>query len=229
MRHTICDLFDAIHYCNKFVKTSYCTDANLKKDFYGKKRDLIYHMVKMHKSMQISISECRIDIQKSLVENHDIRLYAFCLGHEGSMLRVHQKSGSKLDNLFAMQNIIFETVDEYVYTPDSELDYTQENTDNAMAIINAFYKKWHLHRITNNLGDKKSTYQVIFDSYAYFYPDFEFSLETPAPSITKKSVIQVKHRKSGRVYKLHMKTLRNCGDTFLPLWRKSNKKCKNCW
>ena len=50
MKTTISQLFDAIHYCNKFVKTDNCTDNHFKKDFYGKKRDLVYHMIKNHKS-----------------------------------------------------------------------------------------------------------------------------------------------------------------------------------
>lgn len=228
MKTTISQLFDAIHYCNKFVKTDNCTDNHFKKDFYGKKRDLVYHMIKNHKSLQIKIDECRIDIQDSQVCGGGIKLYAFRLTHDGTELKVHQKSGSKLDSIFAFHNIVFEEIGEYVYTPDEDLEYTPENTNNAISIINKFYRKWGLHSITNNLQDRFATYPLIFNSFVYFYPDFSFTLPDGVETVKKNTIIHIKHKKSGRKYKLEMVALKKCGDNLLPLWRKKDVKTKKC-
>lgn len=228
MKETISQLFDAIHYCNKFVKTENCTDNLFKKDFYSKKRDLIYHMIKNHKLFQITIDDCCIDTQNSQVKDSVIELYAFRLIHNGYELKVHQKRGSKLDSIFAFHNIVFEKTGQYVYTPDSELIYSKESTDKAIAIINKFYKKWNLHNITNNLGDKFASYPLIFNSFAYFYPDFTFTVDESTQIIKKNTIVHIKHKKSGRTYKLEMVALKKCGDNLLPLWRKKDVKTKKC-
>lgn len=228
MKTTISQLFDAIHYCNKFVKTENCTDSLFKKDFYSKKRDLIYHMVKYHKQFQIAIDECRIDMQNSQVENSLIKLYAFRLTHDGTELKVHQKSCSKLDSLFAFHNIVFEETGEYTYTPDEDLEYNHDNTEKAISIINKFHKKWGLHNIINHLGDKFASYPTVYNSFVYFFPDFTFSVDDDTKIIKKNTIIHIKHKKSGRNYKLEMVALKKCGDYLLPLWRKKDVKTKKC-
>jgi hypothetical protein len=167
-------------------------------------------------------------MQSSQVKNCLIKLYAFRLTHDGKELKIHQKSYSKLDSLFAFHNIVFEEIGEYAYTPDEDLEYTPENTNNAMSVINKFYRKWGLHSITNNLQDKFATYPLIFNSFVYFYPDFSFTLPDGVETVKKNTIICIKHKKSGRKYKLEMVALKKCGDYLLPLWRKKDVKTKKC-
>lgn len=225
MRHTIKDLFDAIHYCNQYVKTEQ-SDNNFKKDFYNKKRALVYHMIKNHKVMQITIDECYIDKQDSSICNEIIELYSFCLKHDSAELRVHQKKCNKLINLFKMNNIVFTDGENYQHRIDNNLEFTQDEAENAIKVINKFYKKWHLHNITNNLNDRFVPYKTTYDSFVYYYPDFTFSLEIP-DNVSKRSIVEIKHKKSKRIYKMEMVALRKCGEMYLPLWREKAVKCKN--
>lgn len=228
MKATISQLFDAIHYCNQYVKTEFCTDGVFKKDFYNKKRALIYHMIKNHKIMQITIDDCCIDRQDSQVIDDGIHeLYSFCLKHNCNELRVHQKKNIKLDSLFKLNNIIFTDGKEYLHCVDNNLEFTQNDADKAIKVIDKFYKKWNLHCIVSNLGDKFVPYKTTYESFVYYYPDFTFSLEEPDSKIGKRSIVQIKHKKSKRLYRMEMVSLRKCGDNYLPLWREKAVKCKN--
>lgn len=227
MRYTISQLFDAIHYCNQLVKTDYFIDDVFKKDFYNKKRMLVYHMIKNHKVMKITIDECCIDKQDSKICDGINELYSFCLKHNGNELRVHQKKNIKLDTLFALNNIVFSEGEKYQHRPDVNLVFTEDAINSAIKVIDKFYKKWNLHCIVNNLGDRFVPYKTTYDSFVYYYPDFTFYLEEPDNKIGKRSIVQIKHKKSKRLYRMEMIALRKCGDNYLPLWREKAVKCKN--
>jgi hypothetical protein len=228
MRYTISQLFDALHYCNKFVKTSLCTDISLKKDFYLKKRDLIYHLIRNHKQMQIEISDCRIDMQEAQIGDKPIKLYALQLTKDGTSLRVHQKSYTKLDELFKLKGINFDVIGNYEYSPDDELSFNDDNLSNALKIIEKFHKKWGLHCIATHLTDKNVTNKTVFDSFVYFYPDFSFKLVEEDSKIKNGSVVQVTHKPSRRTYKLNVGSLRCSGNIFLKTWREKAHKFKRC-
>lgn len=227
MRYTISQLFDAIHYCNQLVKTDYFNDDVFKKDFYNKKRMLVYHMIKNHKVLQITIDECYIDKQDSQVCDGINELYSFCIKHNGNELRVHQKKNIKLDTLFALNNIVFTEGEKYQHRADVNLEFTEDAINSAIKVIDKFYKKWNLHNIVNNLGDRYVTYKTTYESFAYYYPDFTFSLEFPDDNVSKRSIVKIKHKKSKRTYRMEMVALRKCGDIYLPLWREKAVKCKN--
>ena len=227
MKATISQLFDAIHYCNQYVKTEFCTDEVFKKEFYDKKRALIYHMIKNHKLMQISVEDCCIDIQDSQVCDGINELYSFCLRHNGNELRVHQKKNIKLDFLFKLNDIIFTGGEKYEHQIDSNLEFTQSEIENAIKVIDKFYKKWNLQSIVNHLGDRHVPYQTTYESFVYYYSDFQFALEAGDDIATKKSVVLIKHKKSKRTYRMDMVALRKCGDMYLPLWRDKAVKFKN--
>lgn len=227
MRYTISQLFDAIHYCNQLVKTDYFNDDVFKKDFYNKKRMLVYHMIKNHKVMKITIDECCIDKQDSKICDGINELYSFCLKHNGNELRVHQKKNIKLDTLFAFNNIVFSEGEKYQHRPDVNLVFTEDAINSAIKVINKFYKKWNLQHIITNLGDKFVPYKTTYESFVYYYPDFIFSLEFPEDKIEKRSVVKIKHKKSKRAYRMEMVALRKCGDNYLQLWRDKAVKFKN--
>jgi hypothetical protein len=227
MRYTISQLFDAIHYCNQLVKTDYFIDDVFKKDFYNKKRMLVYHMIKNHKVMKITIDECCIDKQDSKICDGINELYSFCLKHNGNELRVHQKKNIKLDTLFALNNIVFSEGEKYQHRPDVNLVFTEDAINSAIKVIDKFYKKWNLQHIITNLGDRFVPYKTTYESFVYYYPDFIFSLEFPEDKIEKRSIVKIKHKKSKRAYRMEMVALRKCGDNYLPLWRDKAVKCKN--
>ena len=226
MRHTISQLFDALHYCNKFVKTEFCTDEVIKKDFYAKKRDLIYHIIKNHKIFQISIDECRIEEQKSIITDGVNKLYAFALTKDNKTLKVHQKKSNKLDTLLKFLDISIDGICEYHNEIDNDLIFDETEFSKCINIINKFYIKWRLHQIANNLSDNKVTNKMVFDSYAYYYPDFSFYLEDGVKKIKNGDIIKITHKKTKKIYKLQMGNLRCRGNQFLNYWR-TNKSGKD--
>lgn len=219
MRHTISHLFDALHYCNKFVKTEFCTDEVIKKDFYTKKRDLIYHIIKNHKLFKISIDECRIEEQKSLITDGVNKLYAFALTKDNKTLKVHQKKYNKLDTLLNFLDISIDGICDYYNEIDNDLVFDDTEFSKCINIINKFYIKWGLHQITNNLSDNKVKNKMVFDSYVYYYPDFSFYLEDGAKKIKNGDIIKITNKKTKKHHKLQMGNLRCRGNHFLTIWR----------
>lgn len=219
MRYTIAHLFNALHYCNKFVKSDFCSDEGIRKEFYAKKRDLIYHMIKNHKEFQINISECRIELQKSLIYDDINELYAFAFIKDGAVLKVHQKKYSKLSDLLSILNINTDEICEYKNEDDDNLTFNEEDFSKALNVINKFYIKWRLHHITNHLTDKKVTNKMVYDSYVYYYPDFSFYLENGTQKIKNSDNVRIKYKKSKKEHKLNIGLLRSQGSTYLKVWR----------
>lgn len=219
MRYTILHLFNALHYCNKFVKSEFCSDEEIRKDFYAKKRDLIYHIIKNHTLFHIDLVEHRIEVQKSLIYDDINELYAFAFVKDGVILKVHQKKYSKLSDLLSILNINTDEICEYKNEDDENLTFNEENFSKALNVINKFYIKWRLHHITNHLTDKKVTNKMVYDSYVYYYPDFSFYLENGTQKIKNGDNVRIKYKKSKKEHKLNIGLLRSQGSTYLKAWR----------
>ena len=219
MRHTISELFNALHYCNKFVKSEFCSDEGTRKEFYAKKRDLIYHIIKNHKVFQINISECRIELQKSLIYDDINELYAFAFIKDGVALKVHQKKYNKLSDLLSILGINADEVCEYKNEEDNDLTFNEVDFSKALNVIDKFYIKWRLHHITNNLTDKKVTNKMVYDSYVYYHPDFSFYLENGTQKIKNGDNVRIKYKKSKKEHKLNIGLLRSSGSAYLKFWR----------
>lgn len=229
MVYTIKNLFEAIHYCNKAVKCDNFQDYELKRVFYHMKRDLLYHMIKNHKIYGITITECTIDIQPSNMQNDAMNiLYAFCLTYDGTELKVHQRQYSKLIQLFEVLDIKFNGKKDYCAENDNFVwDY--DSWTNAINIMKTFYSdKWHLDGLIQHLCDKTNNINDIFDSFVYYFSDFNFALERKGVQIGKKTIVQVRHIKSGRTYRITLDMLRARGERMLPVWRQQHKMFSVC-
>ena len=229
MDYSMKDLFDAIHYCNKVVKCDDFKDYELKRTFYHMKRDLLYHMIKNHKIYGITITECTIDNQPSNVQNDAMNiLYTFCLTCDGTELKVHQRQYSKLTQLFDVLNIKFNGNRDYC-AENNNFVWDYDSWSNAFDIVKTYYSnKWHLNELIQNLCDKINSIDNVFDSFVYYFSDFKFTLERKGIQIDKHTVVQVRHIKSGRTYRITLDMLRAKGELILPVWRKKHKMFNFC-
>lgn len=230
MAFTINELFDALHYCNKVVKLDEFKNYEAKREFYNMKRDLLYHIIKNHRLLGVSITECFIDLQPSNVQEGTMnRLYAFCLTYEGTELKVHQREYSKLTQLLDVLKIRFAEGKDYCPDSNEDVIWNEEAWNKTIHIIKVFYhNEWHLDELIRNLCDKANAISDIFDSFVYYFPDFKFTLERKGALIGVNTVVQVKHINSGRTYRITLGMLRAKGELMLPIWRKQHKIFKVC-
>jgi len=228
MNYTIRDLFVAIHYCNKMVKDDTFVGIETRKDFYRKKRNLLYHMIRNHKELGIEISDCHIDIQNSLINNKPNRLYAFCLTHDGTELKVHQREYAKLTQLFQILKFTSEVTGDYAYTHDESLTFNRDLLNESLNIIKVFHNEWNLNKYVSNLNDPSASTQDVYDSLVYYFPDFKFTAQMKGSTIGKHTVIQITHKNSGRTYYMPLNMLKAHGEKYLPHWREEHRFFKHC-
>lgn len=226
MNNSIANLFDAIHYCNKMVKTHPYIDKETVREFYNKKRNLLFFIIKNHKSLNVEIIDCHIDLQTHSENDKTTRLYAFHLSYGETQLKVHQTNYSKMGQLIEILNIPLSEMKEYESTVDETLQFKLEKFNSFMNVINEFHDKWGLAKYAFNLNDPILKSTEVYESFVYFFPDFKFEVEDDKKIIGKNSIIKVIHIKSRRVYRMRLNMLKANGEKFLPIWRKKNRKAK---
>ena len=223
-QYTLTDLFQAIHYCNKYVKEF---ETSYKKEFYQKKRKLLYHLIRNSEKLNIVISDCRKEFQENTLKQQKSVLYTFKLTYENVDLKVHQPVYSKLTDLFKWKGIDFPEAGDYEYVVETALAFNEEGMIHNLNIMSYFYETvWHLDKIEFNLSNPAASLKDIYESFCYFFPDFSFKPETT--TLGKKTIIQVVHLKSRRCFRLKMSSLRVCGEQYLPVWRTKTVNFSRC-
>lgn len=143
MNYTIENLFDAIHYCNKYIKVCNSLENNEKSGFYKMKQRIIYHLIKNSDELGIIVTDCHID--KKIVNNDkDIQLYSFELKYGDDKLLVHQKYYAKLKKLIKSKNIYLSEEGEYKLEIGENFNVSEELFNGNMIVISHFHTKWGL-------------------------------------------------------------------------------------
>lgn len=213
-------LFQAISYCNKCVKMLGEDRSDDRKVFYKAKQRLVYHMIREKEKFGIDVLECKTERQLDTLGTGEHKLYAIKLGYGDVELPVHQVSYSKLRQLLDRKGVEVTEGDDYVPEDRSDLVFSEDKFSELMNVVTGAVEDWGIKNIVFNPSSKEHTNEVVFNSYKYFYPDFNFEYDEKKGLYNGTCVKIIKYHTVHR-YFMTMRSLRLHGEQALIYWNKN--------
>ena len=215
-------LFQAIDYCNKCVKQFGKSGDAERKRFYEMKKHLLYHMIREKERFGIRVHECKMEEQGDITGSGSHKLYAIGLSYDGAELLVHQVLYSKLRNLIDRKGI--EVSDGGVYVPKDEVRpvFSKNEFKASMDFMAEAIESWGIKDFVFNVASKEHPNDVVYNSYRYLYPDFEFTYEVKK-GLYNHTIIKIIKPGTVHNYVMSMKSLRMFGETALNIWSRKSQ------